>query len=488
MSPFRVGAKLMLASMVALLLGATSPEQDLSILSLAAGDCRDLDLRASAKAFTESMRGRAPALVVDSAGLTLRSTPSTSAEELRRQIDVAQDHFYNAQYVKSERLLDPLFPEIERLPPGEVRWSLRVAAQLLRALLLRGTNKAAQADPVFQELLALDPGHQLNEYFFAPSTRSAFEVSRAAMLAAPKARLSVRTPEPGAEVYLEGKRVGTTPFEGDYPPGRYSLELTKGSQRSFLHRVELREALSLLIDLPLEGAVVEGDGLCLSGHDGPEATLSDAAKLGSSLKADRVVVVRSNALAGSSRWLVATLVASASGQRIREGALKTTKDSPTAQAFDELARYVMTGQANEGVVTLAGQGSIPWGAHPVAEDSPSARRMRLQRRLAFAALSLGGASLAAAGVLRLASQPDLDRLGGRLQDGFVSEGDAGAIATYTSLQSRAAATTALLVAGAVVAGAGGALLLTTQYTERLTMGVTAVPSPGGTTVQVSGRF
>ena len=67
-----------------------------------------------------------------------------------------------------------------------------------------------------------------------------------------------------AEVLLDGRVVGKTPFAGDLPPGEYQLVLISQGRKSFTRTPKLFADEALMIDVELEGALSPHLPLCMA--------------------------------------------------------------------------------------------------------------------------------------------------------------------------------------------------------------------------------
>src|SRR5687768_8848427 len=94
---------------------------------VASGECKDLELSSHAKAFHDALKARQePESVLSVAAFSERLFPpaTRSFEDIQRQLDAAQDQFYEARYAKAEQAINEALKEISRLPVGEPRWQL----------------------------------------------------------------------------------------------------------------------------------------------------------------------------------------------------------------------------------------------------------------------------------------------------------------------------------------------------------------------------
>lgn len=111
---------------------------------------------------------------------------------------------------------------------------------LLEALLLLGfaynvSGDEERARKAFGRAVQLDPTRELDEINYAPRIVAFYADVREQVLAAGTGSLEVLTALPGAEVYLDGRRVGATPVVAqDLCAGRHFLSVIgAGGMRSF---------------------------------------------------------------------------------------------------------------------------------------------------------------------------------------------------------------------------------------------------------------
>ena len=210
-----------------ILLSTGALAQDPRRSAIALGDCNDAQLRISARSFNTALIARLPESpqAMTEVLRSLRPQATKSLDELKRQLDVADTQFYNANYsMAAEQVVDAL-AELEHVEPSPARWELQVQARLLQTLIFRGVMRTAKAEEASSEEFRLSPDYQLDTNFFSPSVTSFFNRVRRQVRAANKARLIVTSSPPGADVYLDGRIAGKTPFTGSFLPGAYQLQL-----------------------------------------------------------------------------------------------------------------------------------------------------------------------------------------------------------------------------------------------------------------------
>ncbi|RKH63470.1 PEGA domain-containing protein [Corallococcus llansteffanensis] len=499
------------------LIATTAAQASPHRMVVSSGDCRDAELSGQSKAFYDALRARPDQRLLGAAefGERLFPTPSRSFEDLQRQLDAAQDQFYEGRNARASQFLDDALRDIGRLPPGEPRWKLYVRAQLLHGLNHRALGKTKDSDAAFLKVLRLQPKYQLDPDQFAPSLRQAFEKLRRDQARAPKVKLSVKSTLPSSDVYLEGLGVGQTPVLLELPAGAYELSVVKGDAVSFPRQVQVQGAdTPLLVDLAYEGSVTAAPFPCLSIVDGSEErTLSHAVRLGGTLGVEEVIVVRLERPSSGPKWFAATVLNVEGGQKLREGGFKTQGLDAPSKALSALVDFVTTGRSPSNLVVMNNtNGRAPWDAgggrgvtasstgadltapsllSEEAEVSTTAARPRTGLRVAsYVALGAGVAALGGAGVVRLLAQKDLDGLEARraANDGRLVSTDTEAVALRGALVKKSGLMTGLLVGGgaAVVTGAVLFLVSSPAKAPPVTLGV--VTDGTGAAAAVSGSF
>ncbi|MFP2927368.1 PEGA domain-containing protein [Pyxidicoccus sp. 3LG] len=446
---------------------------------IASGDCKDAELGGQAKAFLDALTSRPEqdALSATEFGERLFPQSSKSYEDLQRQLEAAQDQFYEGRNARAAQLVDEALQQITRLPVGDARWKLYVDAQLLHGLNYRTQGKVKESDTAFRNVLRLQPDYELDPDQFAPSLRQAFDKLKRDLARTRKVKLSVKSSLPAADVYLDGLKVGQTPLTLDVVAGTYDLTLVKGSTTSFARQVQVQGAdTPLLIDVAYEGSVSASPFPCLASPEGnDERTLSHAVRLGGTLGVEEVIVVRLERTSSGPKWFAATVLNVEGGQKLREGGFKTQGlDAPT-EALSALVDFVTTGRSASDLVVMNANGKAPWeqpgsaqqGGADVSAPSrlsegvtDSASRSSSGLRVAsYVALGAGVAALGGAGVVRLMAQKDLDALEKRLDNGRILSTDKQALVLRDSLAQKGNVLTGLLVGGGAAVATGAVLFL-----------------------------
>lgn len=487
-------------------------------LVVASGECKDAELTSQARAFHGALQARQDQEVMSPAAFSERlfPAPSGSFEDIQRQLDAAQDHFYEARYTRAEQALNDALKEISRLPPGDARWRLYTHAQLLHALNYRSMGKVKESDTAFRNVLRLEPQHKLDPTLFAPSIRQAFEKVRGELTRARKVKLDVKSTLPASDVYLDGLKAGQTPLSLEVSAGTYDLRLVKGSAVSFPRQILVQGTdTPVLVDLAYEGAVFATPFPCLASTSRfDERTLSHAVRLGGTLGVEEVIVVRLETPSSGPKWFAATVLNVEGGQKVREGGFKTQGLDAPPDSLSALVDFVTTGKAPPNLVVPNTNGKAPWskpGADaPLASRPPGDPDVSAPHRLpegslssttpasgstsglriaSYVALGAGAAALGGAGVVRLMAQKDLDALEERLNaSGRINAGDQEALQLRDSLASKGNLLTGLLIGSGAALTTGAVLFLVSPSHTPPPVSVGVSASPQGASASFSGSF
>ena len=376
------------------LAGEASPVR----LLAGAGDCRDGELGARVAALRAAVAQQPGQRLVpaEAARARLRPSPSRAPEELTRAVEGARQRFYAGDFAAAEVVLGSVLADVGRLLPGEARFGAWTAAQLLLGQVHRGRGELEAADEAFRRVLRLVPGLVLDPDLHSPSVRARFEELRGSLTAGPRVVVEVRSTPPGAEVYLEGRPVGVTPWQGALPPAHYRLELASGGLSSFPRMLDATGAqASARVNLFFEGHVVERAGeVCLD--RGPESQrLGHAVLRGARVGAEEVAVLSLERVGAEPGWLGVTLLSVPGGDRLRAAGLQLETGRPLE--FAPLAGWLATGSASAPLSPPPAR--LPDVALGLAPPGSTAARAEAAARRGWAwGLAGAGVAMLAAGV------------------------------------------------------------------------------------------
>jgi hypothetical protein len=317
---------------------------------VAAGRCDDADLLDQSRDLTRELSARmGDQLNQEDLMNRLPRSASRVPAELERQIEGAELQYFEANYSVAERRVLDSLEEVERLRPGSKRWQLFVRAVLLHALVLRATNRAAEADDQFKRVLRIHPDQRLDADYFSPSTRARFDRVRRQLASESRTTLAMTSTPSGAEVFIDGLGLKqTTPVSVDLPPGRYSVSLSAQGGFSFPRLIDLTSPSSLHVDLEFESSLDARVIPCFADGGDEQVRLTHALKLGSWLGIDQIVIARAERRSAGYVWLSAALMQVSTGQKVREGGLKV--DSTGSPSLGELADFISSGKVSRNIV------------------------------------------------------------------------------------------------------------------------------------------
>ncbi|WP_044889959.1 PEGA domain-containing protein [Myxococcus hansupus] len=474
---------------------------------VASGDCKDAELSGQAKAFLSALASRPEQDTLSAAQFSERlfPQPTKSFEDLQRQLEAAQDQFYEGRNARTLQAVDEALQQITRLPVGDARWKLYVDAQLLHGLNYRAMGKAKESDAAFRNVLRLQPKHELDADYFAPSVRQNFDKLRRELDQTRKVKLSVKSTLPTADVYLDGLKLGQTPLALDAVPGTYHLTLVKGDTTSFPRNVQVQGTETpLLVDVAYEGSVSASPFPCLAATDGnDERTLSHAVRLGGTLGVEEVIVVRLERPSSGPKWFAATVLNVEGGQKLREGGFKTQDPETSNEALAALVDFVTTGRSPSNLVVMNSNGKAPWdppaglkqggmdlSAPNMLSEGDSRPRSNSGLRMAsYVALGTGVAAFGGAGIVRLLAQKDMNALEKRLDNGRILSTDKEALGLRNALMQKSNILNGLLIGGGAAVATGAVLYLLSPDSRSappVTVGVSA--DSHGAAASFSGAF
>jgi hypothetical protein len=370
-----------------------------------AGECRDGELGAHVAGLRSAvaLQGGQRLVAAEAVRARLRPAPSRTPEELSRAVEGARQRFYEGDFSSAQATLGAVLADVVRLPPGEARFVAWTAAQLLLGQVHRGRGETEAGDEAFRRVLRLSPGLALDPDLHSPSTRARFEELRAQLQSGPRVAVEVRSTPPGADVFLEGRAVGVTPWQATLPPAYYRLEVAGGGLTSFPRVLDANAgAATARVNLAFEGHVVERAGEpCLDGT--PESVrMGHAVLLGALMGADEVAVLSLERVGTEPGWLGVTLLSVPGGDRLRAAGLQLEPGHATVD-LGPLAGWLATGSAGE-PLSLPPP-SLPDVALGMAAPGSTAERAEAALRRGWGwGLAGAGVALLAAGVgLQLAS-------------------------------------------------------------------------------------
>jgi len=309
-----------------------------------------------------------------------------SDQELKRLRDRFQQGYmqsYSFEYEKARETLRWVLAELTHFPPIPQRWDLYVKANIFLGIAQSGDKQEDRALQSFATVLRCRPDMQLARKDYSPKIIRLWEKAKKRLGALPRGKLVVDSDPDGADVLLDGVRMGTTPYIGDAYYGRYHLHVRHKVAGSASRRVDIgKEAARIHLFLAFEGALnLDGSHPLVHLPEGAsELPANWIPWLGDRLGIRYLVAVRRD----SDGRADATLVDLLEGRVIRRG-----RGDPI-----DLAAYIVGGQAGTKVEVADVTAKLPEAPLvpplPVIYESRPWYRKWWTYSIASAAFLIGG--------------------------------------------------------------------------------------------------
>jgi len=382
--------------------GAEAPSGTVAVLGLLDAEApeRTARMAAAVEAGLTDMGGP-PVLGAEEAARRLGRSPAPGGRpaDLARLEGLFQQGYlqsYSFEYGAAVLSLQAVLLGLDGVPQGPESWELQVRAYLFLGIAKAGLQDEAGALQAFAAVLRTRPEMELPRTEYAPRSIALWEEARRGLAGLPRGRLAVDSEPAGAEVRLDGVRVGVTPYIGEWPRGSYLLSIASPEAGSVARRVLIAEKpQQIRVQLAFEAALELGYAQpCLrlpAGGDGLPALWWPW--LGARLGVRHAVAVRARTVEGRPRW-VASLVDLTRGRVLREGWLEPQEPAADARA---LAEFAATGRRAEGLVLAPLAAPVPEPRWRPGEEVPPLPAERVRRPwhrtwwpYALAALTLSG--------------------------------------------------------------------------------------------------
>ncbi len=303
---------------------------------------------------------------------------NATASELDRAYGGALAVYQNGEFESAVRTLRAIIEDLEGLPETDEAYSQWIRAQLRLAHTALTISLEREADAAFFALARTDPSIQADPEQYSPSFRRRLDHVKAKVRALPSRRLVVAGEGPPGTVFVNGRRVGTTPLSMWLPAGKYRIGGAAGSLRVPSFWVDLEsEDRSIVLDFALAESlrVNMGPGLALASARRGDGVVRAGAWLG----VDRVIAV-TRVLEGEAQFLLGSIYDVRRGALLREGSVRMVAGSVPSANLGALASFLLTGQSSRDVKdrTAAARAapvasSAPGEAAPAAPPVPDAR-------------------------------------------------------------------------------------------------------------------
>ncbi len=291
----------------------------------------------------------------------LGQASNATLSELDRAYGGALAVYQNGEFESALSTLRAIVEDLEALPETDDSYAQWIRAQLrlAHADLTLGLDRDAEA--VFLALARTDPGIRAEADQYSPTYRKRLEQAKAKARALPTRRLTVTAEGPPGAVFVNGRRMGTTPLTIELRAGRYRIGGAAGSLRVPSFSIDLEsEDRSVVLDLALAASlrVNAGPGLALD----PARRGDGIVRAGAWLGTDRVIAV-SRASEGQAQFLLGSIYDVRRGALSREGSVRMVAGSVPSVNLAALASFLLTGQSSPDVkVRTAGARAAPVAA------------------------------------------------------------------------------------------------------------------------------
>jgi len=154
------------------------------------------------------------------------------AKNLQQHYEQAFLQTYSFEYKQAIRSLQDLQSELDMLPPGPLRWSLFVKSHIALGMAMEGAKNRTGAIQAFAAVLRTRPDMELSRREYSTKTIQLWNLAAKRLDALNRGSLAVDCDPHEAELFLDGVRVGTTPYLGTFAMGRYYLQAKRADGSS----------------------------------------------------------------------------------------------------------------------------------------------------------------------------------------------------------------------------------------------------------------
>jgi hypothetical protein len=314
-----------------------------------------------------------------------------TVSELDRAYGGALAVYQSGEFESAFRTLKAIIADLESLPESDEvyeQW-VRAVLRLAHTALTMGSQR--DVDAALLRLARTDLTVQPDPDQYSPSYRRRLEELKGRVRALPRRKLVVTAEGREGTVFVNGRRMGTTPVTLTLPAGTYRIGGGAGGLRVPSFTVDLEgEDRSVVLDFALAGAlrVNAGPGLALHAAQRAYGIIRAGAWLG----LDRLIVV-SRVDEGQAHFLLGSMYDVRRGALLREGSVRMVAGGVPSVNLSALAAFLLTGQGSREVKDRTQDGPreiVP--PLPVADEPPPAPEpVRVAVEQAPAALTPAGA-------------------------------------------------------------------------------------------------
>ncbi len=141
----------------------------------------------------------------------------------------------------------------------------KVHLLLGRTLMALGEKKKAKM--MFKKAIFIAPDESVSSRDYPPTVRKMIAELKQKQMALKEVKVEIISRPPGAEVFVNGKRVGKTPLTIPLPEGEYFIRISKKRYKSWYSSISISEDNSKLerVLVPLSGASTSSENFDIAG-------------------------------------------------------------------------------------------------------------------------------------------------------------------------------------------------------------------------------
>lgn len=235
----------------------------------------------------------------------------------------------------------------------QLRGPLQEALFYLAHAHLRA-NETTKAVAVVTEAIRSFPDNNPNVSKFAPDLVQLYRRVSLELKRQSHATLSIRSAKPGCLAFVNGRYIGITPTKArGLLPGKYRVYLQRPGATGRVHLTELTTSnREITIEHGLDAAIVTSPRVGLSYASDAEQRAHEhahAIAIGRAVDAQEITIIGFVRHMGR-RVVQGQVLGVATGRVLRSALLATEPTAPTPAETKALARFLLSGQAGDGVI------------------------------------------------------------------------------------------------------------------------------------------
>lgn len=290
--------------------------------------------------------------------------PSRDARAVQELVDTAELYFFQLELASARRNLELALESLVHAGGDAASFErLRVARLLLAMVELADTRRPGGRERALVQLEALaavQPDATPSPQNYPKELVDLFDEAKRTTAARPRGRLRAScrpSPCAGGQVWIDAAPAGVPGEAISLPAGSWRLRVSDRFEaprlRSLTRELVLQPGDDVTVELDLagEGALDPDGGPAFQSPDEPTARLGALRLAAARSGATRTVGVLRTSGTGGDRLQV-SLIEGVSGRLLREASIRLGPDVPLSVAAAKLARFVVAGEAREGVTAL----------------------------------------------------------------------------------------------------------------------------------------